>query len=174
MSDRFESERLAMRRQSVDDAEALFDAYSDAGLMTYWSSAPHRDVAETRAYLVTHVAQSDWRGWSITLKGDDRAIGTLGAGERRNGVIEIGYMLTRRYWGQGIAREAVSRLLDLLLVEEQRRRVMADTDPDNAASNALLKSLGFSLEGRLRGEWDTHIGIRDSLIWGLLREEWRQ
>ena len=25
---------------------------------------------------------------------------------------------------------------------------------------------------RLRGEWETHIGVRDSLIYGLLRDEW--
>ncbi|MBA4234181.1 MAG: GNAT family N-acetyltransferase, partial [Ralstonia sp.] len=24
----------------------------------------------------------------------------------------------------------------------------------------------------LRGEWETHIGVRDSYIWGLLRDEW--
>lgn len=173
MSDRFESERLAMRPQVLDDAEALFEAYGDAELMTYWSSAPHKDVAETRAYLATRDPMKPWRGWSITLKGNDRPIGTLAAGERRNGVIEIGYMLVRRLWGQGLAREAVTRLLDVLFLEENRRRVMADTDPDNAASNALLKSLGFTVEGRLRAEWETHIGVRDSLIWGLLRDEWR-
>ena len=52
------------------------------------------------------------------------------------------------------------------------RRVMADTDPDNVASIRLLEKLGFQKEGRLRGEWEIHIGIRDSLIFGLLREEW--
>ena len=54
-----------------------------------------------------------------------------------------------------------------------QRRVFADTDPDNRGSIALLERLGFRLEGRLRGEWHTHIGVRDSLIYGLLAEEWR-
>lgn len=174
MSDRFESARLAMRPQSVNDAEALLDAYSDVDLMRYWSSGPHASVAETRAYLSERVEGRKWRGWTIALKGDPRAIGTLGAGEVRPGVVEIGYLLVRRHWGQGLAREAVSRLLDLLLIEEDWRRACADTDPDNAASNALLAALGFTLEGRLRGEWETHIGVRDSYIWGLLRDEWRR
>lgn len=173
MSDRFESERLAMRVQTEDDADALFEAYGDPELMRYWSSAPHGDVEQTRAYLCNRFDKDGWRGWSITLKGDDRAIGTLAAGQRRNGVVEIGYMLVRRLWGQGYAREAVTRLIDLLFLEEHRRRILADTDPDNTPSNRLLESLGFTLEGRLRGEWETHIGIRDSYIWGLLREEWR-
>ena len=41
------------------------------------------------------------------------------------------------------------------------------------ASNRLLEGLGFTLEGRLRGEWETHIGVRDSYIWGLLAAEWK-
>jgi RimJ/RimL family protein N-acetyltransferase len=174
VSERFESTRLAMRPQVPDDADALFEAYSDAELMTYWSSGPHTDIAQTRTYLTNRFDRDDWRGWSICLKGDDRAIGTLAAGVRRNGVVEIGYMVVRRLWGQGYAREGVTRLLDLLFLEEGRRRVIADTDPDNAPSNALVKSLGFTLEGHLRGEWETHIGVRDSLIWGMLREEWRR
>jgi RimJ/RimL family protein N-acetyltransferase len=51
--------------------------------------------------------------------------------------------------------------------------VFADTDPENAPSIALLERLGFRREGLLRGEWETHIGVRDSLILGLLRDEWR-
>ncbi|MFX7887092.1 GNAT family N-acetyltransferase, partial [Acinetobacter baumannii] len=51
MSERFESARLYMRPQTPDDAEALFEAYGDAALMTYWSSGPHADVEQTRAYL---------------------------------------------------------------------------------------------------------------------------
>ncbi|MBA4771551.1 MAG: GNAT family N-acetyltransferase [Sphingomonas sp.] len=168
----FVSQRLTMRPQSVHDAEALFEAYSDVDLMRYWSSGPHTTLAETRAYLGERDGDPKWRGWTIALKGDDRAIGTMGAGEVRPGVAEIGYLLVRRHWGQGYAREAVTRLLDLLLLEEGWRRACADTDPDNEASNALLRALGFRREGHLRGEWETHIGVRDSYIWGLLRDEW--
>jgi ribosomal-protein-alanine N-acetyltransferase len=78
----------------------------------------------------------------------------------------------RSAWGHGYAREGVSRLIDLLMHEEGQRRVFADTDPDNAASNALLAALGFRREGLLRAEWETHIGVRDTALWGLLAEEW--
>ncbi|MBX9815296.1 MAG: GNAT family N-acetyltransferase [Sphingomonas sp.] len=162
-----------MRRQQVADAEALFEAYGDDALMRYWSSAPHRSVAESRDYLANGAEDGDFRGWTITRASDGAVLGTLAACRERDGVASLGYLLIRRHWGQGYAREAVARLLDLLFHEERQRRVMADVDPENAASNALLKDLGFTLEGRLRGEWETHIGVRDSFIWGMLREEWR-
>ena len=172
MTKRFASERLAMRPLRPDDAEALHEAYSDTDLMRWWSSPPHQSAEETRAYLASHVDRPEWRGWAITLAGDDRAIGTLATTLRRPGVVEISYLLVRRQWGKGYAGEAVARLLDLLF-EEGTRRVFADTDPDNAASILLLERLSFRREGVLRAEWETHLGVRDTLILGLLRDDWR-
>ena len=168
-----ETARLRIRPMSVDDAEAMHVIYSDEEAMRWWSHPPYTSLDQTRAKLAKNVASPDWRAWAITLKGDDTAIGQLAAHEKRQGrVIEIGYALARPLWGHGYAREAVSRLLDLLFREEGNRRVFADTDPDNSGSNSLLGSLGFVREGVLRGEWETHLGVRDSFIWGLLAEEW--
>lgn len=145
---------------------------ADADAMRWWSRAPFASAAElAESFDDDH--SSHWRGWTITLHGDDRAIGFVGAGEKRQGqVSEIGYLLVREAWGRGIAQEAVAAVIDQLFAEGQRR-VFADTDPDNIASNMLLERLGFQREGLLRGEWETHIGVRDSIIWGLLRDEWQ-
>jgi RimJ/RimL family protein N-acetyltransferase len=171
VSDTLASARLILRPQRVDDADALFAAYGDVELMRYWSHAPHATAAETHDYLAERVGEGDWRTWSVTLAGDDTAIGLVAAGARRPGVIEIGYLIARAHWGHGYAREAVSCVLDRLF-REGARRVFADTDPDNVSSNHLLKALGFTLEGRLRAEWETHIGVRDTNAWGLLASEW--
>ncbi len=168
-----ETARLRLRPMSADDAAAMYRVYADEVAMRWWSHAPHASVEQTREALAKHIADPAWRSWAITLKGDDTAIGSLAAHEKRQGkVVEIGYSLVRSHWGQGYAREAVARLIDRLIREEGMRRVFADTDPENDGSNRLLESLGFVREGHLRGEWETHIGIRDSFIWGLLAEEW--
>lgn len=165
-----ETARLRLRPRTIADAEALHPAYADHELMRWWSSAPHDTVEQTRADLAKEA--SEWRVWAITLKGDDCAIGFVAAGEKRQGnVSEIGYMLLREHWGTGIAAEAVSGVIDRIFAEGQRR-VFADTDPDNVASRGLLEKLGFKLEGILRGEWETHIGVRDTALYGLLRDEW--
>ncbi|WP_294080538.1 GNAT family protein [Sphingomonas sp.] len=167
---RLETPRLILRPRRVEDADALHASYADPDLMTYWSGPPHTDIEQTRADFVRHA--SDWRAWAITLRGDDSAIGVVAAGEKRQGnVSELGYLLARTHWRTGIAREAVSAVIDRIFAEGQRR-VFADTDSDNSSSRALLERLGFTLEGHLRGEWETHLGVRDSVIYGLLREEW--
>lgn len=163
--------RLILRPRTLDDAEALHAAFSDVELMRYWSGPPHASVEETRADLARDAPE--WRRWAITLKGSDTAIGVVTAGEKRQGnVTELGYILAREHWGSGIAREAVSAVIDRIFAEGQRR-VFADTDPDNIASRAMLERLGFKLEALLRAEWETHLGVRDTTIYGLLREEWR-
>src|SRR6478735_1007276 len=163
--------RLILRGWQAEDADVLFPTFSDPELLTWWSRAPYADVEELRRDVVARNS-GGWRGWIITMAGTDRAIGQVAAGEKRQGgVSEIGYLLAREAHGKGIAREAVSGLVSQLFAEGQRR-VFADTDPDNVQSIALLERLGFRLEGRLRGEWHTHIGVRDSLIYGMLADEW--
>lgn len=164
----FTTTRLAMRPVRVEDAEAAHAIFADEELMTYWTHAAHESLDQTVAALDERIASTGWAFWAITLAGDDRLIGTLAASEKRQGgVFEIGYSLARAQSGQGYAREAVAGLIDRLFARGARR-VFADTDPDNAPSNRLLERLGFTLEGRLRGEWNTHIGVRDSFIWGRL------
>lgn len=165
-----ETPRLILRPRRIEDADALFPAFADAELMTYWSGPPHQDVAQTRADFARQAPE--WRAWAITHKGDDTAIGIVAAGEKRQGnVTELGYMLARAHWGGGIASEAVSAVIDQVFAEGQRR-IFADTDPDNLGSRALLERLGFKFEALLRAEWETHLGVRDTTIYGLLREEW--
>jgi ribosomal-protein-alanine N-acetyltransferase len=167
------TKRLILRPLRIEDAQALHPMYSDAEANTYGAHPATTTLDESRARLGKSIADPTWRAWAITLKGDDTAIGSVACYEKRQGkVSEIGYALKRACWGQGIVTEAVAAMIDLLFAEGQRR-VFADTDTDNKASIAVLERLGFTLEARLRAEWETHIGVRDSLIWGLLEDEWK-
>lgn len=167
------TERLVLRQLRADDADALHPMLSDAEANTYGTHPATRTIEETREQIAKRAAAPDWRAWAVTLKGDDTAIGTVACYEKRQGkVTEIGYVLCRAHWGHGYVTEAVAAMIDLLFAEGQRR-VFADTDPDNAPSIAVLRRLGFTLEATLRAEWETHIGVRDSLIWGMLGDEWK-
>ncbi len=162
--------RLTLRPRGAQDAAALFATMADPDAMRWWSHPPFASVDDLAAHFAER-GDGPWRAWAILRTGEARAVGFVAAGpKRQGGVAEIGYLIARDATGQGIAREAVAAVIDRLFAEGYRR-VFADTDPDNKASIRLLERLGFTLEGRLRGEWQTHIGIRDSLIYGLLAEE---
>jgi RimJ/RimL family protein N-acetyltransferase len=86
---------------------------------------------------------------------------------------EIGYVLRRDCWGQGLMGEAVAALLGYGFGTLALHRISATTDPQNIASARVLEKCGFRLEGclrdhtRVRGQW------RHSLVYGLLEPEWR-
>ncbi|WP_277978733.1 GNAT family N-acetyltransferase [Sphingomonas phyllosphaerae] len=170
MTPRLATARLVLRARVPDDAEALFAAMGDATAMTWWSHAPAESVAALRERFIAR-DDGSWRTWAVTHADDDVAIGFVAAGEKRAGVVEIGYLLVPAAQRRGYAREAVGAVIGQLFAEGYRR-VFADTDPANVGSNRLLEALGFRREGLLRAEWETHIGVRDTVLWGLLRDEW--
>ena len=164
--------RLVLRQLTVEDAPLLFDVLSDEEVMRYWSSGPHLNIAETRDYIGWNADSSgDHVCWAITVDGTV-ALGWVILLPHRKNNLELGYILGRAQWRNGYAYEAISCALDYAFEQLGARRIMADTDPENTASVGLLSKLGFQREGYLREEWETHIGIRDSLIFGLLRNEW--
>ncbi len=167
---RIDTPRYFLREIGASDVEAFWPAFSDPDNMRYWSRAEFTDRQELADYLLG----TDWggRSWSAIDRSTGAPVCRLAVMDPRNGTCEIGYCTALDRQGQGVARECVAALITHLFTVDGMRRVWADIDPDNTASNALAKTLGFTCEGRLRATWDTHIGIRDSLIWGLLADEW--
>jgi RimJ/RimL family protein N-acetyltransferase len=168
------TKRLVLRQLIVEDAEELFKTLSDDAVMRYWSSGPHQNVNETISYIAWNAdADAEHKCWAVTSDGA-RAMGWVILLPHRKDSFELGYILGRQHWRQGYLSEAAEAVLDYAFLELAARRVMADTDPENHASIRLLEKLGFQKEGHLRCEWETHIGIRDSLIFGLLSDEWKE
>jgi [ribosomal protein S5]-alanine N-acetyltransferase len=166
------SSRLVLRQLMVEDADELFKTLSDEEVMLYWSSGPHKNVEETKSYIAWNAdADAEHKCWAITADGV-LAMGWVILIPRRKDNFELGYILSRDHWRKGYVAEATTTVLDFAFWQLRARRIMADTDPDNKASIGLLQKLGFQQEGHLRSEWETHIGIRDSLIFGMLRDEW--
>lgn len=86
---------------------------------------------------------------------------------------ELGYVLGRRHWGQGLMREALAATCAHLFDSGAVRRFEAEVNPQNEASRALLLSLGFVHEGRHRQRWVAKGMTYDVDCFGLLRGELR-
>jgi ribosomal-protein-alanine N-acetyltransferase len=166
------TERFVLRPLTRADAPALYPSFSDPAVMRWWSRGPFASEAELAEWLVPDGGWDEGRSWAVAESEAGPAVARLSAMDRGDGITELGWLVIRERQGQGVAREALGALIEHLFDVEGRRRLYADIDPDNAASNRLVESLGFTLEGRLREQWTTHIGRRDSLIWGLLASEW--
>ncbi len=166
-----QTDRFTLRPVERGDAAALFPSFSDEGVMRYWSRPPFKSEEELADWLM----DKSWPGrtWvAVERAGDGPAVARFVASDEGMGTSEIGYLVCREHVRRGIARECLSALITHLFRVEGRRRIFADVDPDNTGSNRLLESLGFTREAHLRENWVTHIGVRDSYVWGLLAREW--
>jgi len=85
---------------------------------------------------------------------------------------ELGYVLGRAHWGQGLMFEALDALLTQAFRGLGLRRIEAEVNPENTASARLLERLGFTCEGLLRQRWVAKGAIHDVKVYGLLRDEW--
>lgn len=152
LPEHIDTERLRLRKPDVADARAVFQAYAqDLEVCRFMTWTPHAAESVTRAYIASCVEA--WNAgsrlpYAITERGDDLAIGNIEA--RIFGTtIDIGYVLARQHWGQGLMPEALSALARSALDSPGIYRVQATCDTENFASQRVLEKAGFTREARL-------------------------
>lgn len=100
-----------LRQLRNSDAEALCPVYSDEETLRYYNMVPHQSVEETDALI--HLNQEGFENRQAirrasTRKGEDVALGTCGfhAFDETSQRAEMGYILNRAHWRQGIMTAA--------------------------------------------------------------------
>jgi RimJ/RimL family protein N-acetyltransferase len=164
-----EAPGVVLRPLTLDDAGALFAAHGDERTHHYWSGPAHRDVEQTRQYIADTIDMKGAHVWAITEDGGE-ALGRIALFVQREGVGEIGIIMRPEATGRGLASKALNLVLGYGFEQLDLHRIGADIDPDNNASISLFLRAGFQREGLLRGNWKTHLGVRDSIIMGKLRD----
>jgi RimJ/RimL family protein N-acetyltransferase len=160
---------VVLRPLSLDDAEALFIAHRDPETHHFWSSPAHTSIEQTRSDIERTLSLANGRVWAITEAGGE-ALGRVGLFVLREGVGELGIIMRRDATGRGLASKAIKLVCDYAFEDLGLHRLAADIDPDNSASLSLFLRAGFQREGLLRGNWKTHLGIRDTVMLGKLRD----
>jgi len=163
-----ETERLILREATLEDAEA----YAKLGLATY-SSGRINNPKVARKYLQDSFSNDDSIEVAVILKAENALIGhiELCHMKRFEQGIEICYHLRRKYWGKGYATESSRAIIHYCFTKLGYRKIYADTEPTNLASQRVLEKLGFKLEGRIRQRRKIKGVWTDELDYGLLRGE---
>jgi RimJ/RimL family protein N-acetyltransferase len=172
-----QASRVVLRTLRDEDVPALFEIFSDADAMRYWSAPPLANMgaaSELLAEIHAYAAAGTLFQWGIARTEDDVVVGTttlyqIDAAHRR---AEIGFALARAAWGRGLAGEAVGRLIQHAFEDLDLHRIEADPDPGNTASIRLLEKQGFKYEGLMRERYFLGGQAMDAAIYGLLRREW--
>ncbi len=111
--------------------------------------------------------------WFFVEKNDGTKIGYI-THFKSKGCVGIGYMLVPKERGKGYGSEAVRLMVDYLFLGREIVRIQAETHPDNVASQKVLEKSGFTKEGLIRKSFFSRGSYRDTAMWSILREEWKE
>ena len=135
---RIESERLVMYPVCDGEMRSLIESERDPEL--------RKAYAEMLEGCVRDPDNRIWYAvWYLELKtAPGLPIGDLSfKGPAADGAVEVGYGLRAGYCGHGYMTEAVRRIAAWALSQPGVRRVEAETDPQNLASQRVLLAAGF-------------------------------
>lgn len=164
---RLVTERLVLREWTRDDADRafLFDMYRRPDVRRYLGDGRvMADAAEVDALLDRWASLADGiLGVRAVETFDGARLGSVlvkripwsaGAGGGRPDDIEIGWHFHPDAWGAGYATEASAAVLALVR-DHGIHRVVAVTNPANAASGAVAERIGLRPAGHTRDYCDT-------------------
>lgn len=96
---------------------------------------------------------------------------SLHSRDEKNGTFSFGVVISRAYWGQGYATDAVRLLLRYGFWERRYQKCDSACVHTNAGSIKLHRKLGFVEEGRRRRQTFFNGEYYDTILFGLTREE---
>ena len=102
-----------------------------------------------------HPDMREWYAvWDIRLSGQpETTVGNLSfKGLTADGMAEIGYGISPEYEGRGYATEAVRAMVEWAAAQAGVKRIEAETELDNCASQRVLEKVGFVRTGEIGEE----------------------
>ena len=142
-----QTERLILRPVQPDDAEAMFDYLRDEETVRFITVPPVKTVTEVLENSIQSYFMLDPIGkWAIVY--DQKMIGTIDLRlNEAHRQAEIGYVLNKRYWGQGIMPEAAQAILAVGFDQLQLVRIFPEHDTRNPKSGRVMTKIGMQQEG---------------------------
>jgi RimJ/RimL family protein N-acetyltransferase len=145
------TDRLLLREATEADAAFVLELLNSPGFLENIGDRGVRTLQQATAYvrdkMIAGYRELGFGMW-LALQHDGRPVGMAGL-VRREGLEmpDVGYAFIPDAWGRGYAQEAAAAVMaharDVLRFE----RLAAITTPENFASMAVLRKIGFTLQG---------------------------
>ena len=151
---RLETERLVLRRLTLDDADLMLAVWNDPGFLRNVGDRGIRTLEQARKTMATGVMRMyvdyGYGPYAVTLKNDGTQIGICGLFKRENlEYPDIGFAILPDYCGRGLAAEAAVAVRDHARDDLALETLTAIVSPGNAPSIALLEKLGMSFDSMI-------------------------
>jgi RimJ/RimL family protein N-acetyltransferase len=148
---RLETDRLALRRVTLEDADLMLAVWNDPGFIRNVGDRGVRTLEQAREAMRAGALQLytdfGYGPYAVTMKSGGERIGICGLFRRENlEHADIGFAILPDYRGKGLAAEAAFAVRDYALDDLALESLTAIVSPDNAPSIALIEKLGLSFD----------------------------
>ena len=175
---KIETERLILRALESEDAENMFQNWSNDPKVTKFLTWPaNKEIKMAEDILKIWKSQyekSDFYQWGIVPKSFGEVIGTISVVELDERVekVQIGYCIGQKWWNQGYTSEGFAAIISFLFEEVGVNRIEAMYDLRNPGSGKVMEKCGLQYEGTLRQAGWSNSGIGDMAMHSILASEY--
>ena len=172
------TERLILREFVPDDWPAVLAYQQDPRYLQFYPffTRTESDAKEFVQWFLDEQAESPRRRFqlAVVLRESGELIGNAGIRRKpeNDWEADIGYEIAPEHWRRGYATEAAAALIDHGFSQMGLHRISSWCIAENGASARVSEKLGLREEGRLRENEFFKDRWWDTLVFGLLRDEW--
>lgn len=137
--------RLGLRLVEKEDIQYLEALEADHDVKKFFPDGV-RSRSTTKAMIKKFIAAYQEKGlpsFVLFELESDEFVGRIGFGLTEEGETEIGYVLHKKFWGQGYASEAVDALLSYAKIHFDVDYIIAYADVDNIGSTRVMEKCGM-------------------------------
>lgn len=148
-----ETERLHLRELTLDDTDGVMKHFADPEVTRFMDIGPCKDRKEAEDIIQYHLDDAGCR-WGIFDKNENQFLGTIGfhylRKKDRDITAEIGFDLSKKYWGKGYMTEAITEVIRFGFSQMGLTTIDATVEPENEKSLNVMRKLGFERDEELR------------------------
>jgi len=121
-------------------------------------------------------SQKKWKKgehYCYGIQHEGHIIGAIGVMVRSPHIAELGYSISKKYWGKGIATRLVKTVMKNAFKELKLNKIYARCNPKNIGSKKVMENVGMKYEGCMREQEEIKGEFWDILQYGILRREFK-
>ncbi len=165
--------KIELRKPKLSDAKEYWKIFNDKKVIKETTGFPYPcPLSRIEKELKNNL--KDWKsgnGYAFIILADGEMAGSiiLENPSKDNGRYDVGFFIGRKFWGKGIATEAIKQTVKFAFQKLNMYRIQGDNDSDNPASGRAMKKAGFKFEG-VRKKYCRKKGkFVDLHLWGITK-----
>ena len=140
--------RLTLRPFAPTDDISLHRILNEPNILRYFPRTDPPDMERIQGIIecqLTHWEQYNLGWWAVVPHGQEELIGWNGLQYLpETDEVEVGYLLSKQFWGQGFATEGAKASLKFGFESLGLSQIIGLTHPENMASQHVLEKCGMT------------------------------